>query len=595
VSIGGFLCALGLARRGALFGFVALGILLLSAEAGHAWAKGPRWPVRRRRLLLLAADAPFLAAAAAISALGALRAFCAILTNRFNPNDDLLAYFQFAREILERGTLTQPFSLRRISAYSGKSLLDAMQLAIDVPETHLHLLDKGLATLTVLGLVFGHARSSRRTGRSMLLLAMLFVVALPDPGINTSSLMTGVVFFLGLYRTMSWAPVAEAHGLRAALPVALLAAGACTLRQNYLATIAAMLVFAYAPPLVQGLRLRPLRLPRTPLADAAMAAGLLVGLLFPWWALSLRWCGSFLYPAMKGNYNPAYSFFPSRAPLDWLQYFWANATYNNPIKAVPIFLVAAATMRDRTPRAPLGALMGAAFFGFAMLVWSYPAALTGDQSRYYFGFTLAAVLALGLKAADLSALRSRARWRTAACVPLVALGFAMQLYEERDHLASTYKGFLGQLGRSSGRWVRSVPDPVFQALQRPVPEGAPIATLVDDPSHFDHRRNRIACLDMIGGVSPKPGIPLAGGGEAVAAYLLDQGYRYLVVIRHDAARSLYRRDIWVKQQKESDPVWMASAHFYLEAFDDFDELRRTRVHLADAGNMTTLDLGARSP
>jgi len=599
VAIGGFLCALHLARRGTLFGIIAVGLLLLYltfVDVCWRWAKGGTL-LRRRRARLLAVDGPFYAAAAVICGLGALYAFGEIYNTDYNPNDDHLAYFQFAREILDRGTLTQPFSLRRISAYGGKSLLDAMQLAIDVPETHLHLLDKGLATLTILGLILGHARASRRSARSILLLAMLFVVVLPETGINTSAMRTAVVFFLGLYRTMVWAPVAEARGLRAAVPIAMLAAGACTLRQNYLVPIAAFFVLAYAPPILRSLRVRPPRVDGGALRDAAATAALLVAFLAPWWALSLRWCGTFLFPVLKGNYNSAYSFFPTHTRLEWFQYIWANASRFIPIKATPIFAIAALTMRDRTRRKPFSALVGAAFVGFAMLLYAYPGADPPNQGRYYFGFVVAAVLATTLASADLAqrwTAAGRRRAQQVACVPLVIFGLAVQLYDERERLSTLYKECLGRFADLHA-WVRSTQDPTYVTLQLAVPAAATIATFVDNPSHFDHRRNMIECLDMIGAISPRPGIPLAEGGDAVATYLLELGYRYLIVGNPDAAASLYRRDTWVKKQKDAEEVWKKSAHFYLEAFDDFDELRRTRVHLAEAGDMTTLDLAKRKP
>src|SRR5262249_17984727 len=92
VGIGGVLLGLRPARRGVVVGFVALGLLLLHAEVASVclrWARGTRW-LRWRRVVLLAADAPFLAGAAAISGLGALRAFAALLNTRYNPNDDNL-------------------------------------------------------------------------------------------------------------------------------------------------------------------------------------------------------------------------------------------------------------------------------------------------------------------------------------------------------------------------------------------------------------------------------------------------------------------------------------------------------------------------
>ncbi len=618
VALGGLLCALGLAGRRMLFALVWGGLLVAWTQGAGVlarWAGRPRPFLRRRRLRRLVADLPFLAGAAALLTLGGVQALASLIKPAFNVNDDPLAYFPFAREILDRGTLTQPFSLRRISAYGGTSVLDAIQLAIDVPETHLHLLDKGLGLVSVLALVLGQARASRRSGRALLLLVMSLVVALPDTGINSSSMRTAVVFFLGLYRTLTWAPIAEARGLRPALPVALLAAGACTLRQNFLVTIAAILVLAYATPIVRSLRLRPrvhdeaplgragpwrvpLRVDRGAVIDAACTAGLLVLLLAPWWALAQRWCGTFLFPARKGFYNPAYSFFPSRQLGDTVRYIWANVSYGLPAKVAPLFLAAAVTIRDRTPRAPLAAVTWGSIVGYLGLLLGYPAADVLNQGRYHFGFTFAAVLAIALAAAEHAGHRAtpgRARAAQVASATLVVTAISLQLYGERHATADAYRGFLDKVTRILPPWVVPGPDPAYRALQAPVPAGAPIATLVDNPSRFDHRRNRVACLDMIGAVSPPPGLPLARGGEAVAEYLLGQGYRYVVVVRPSAAASLYRRDIWQRQQKSSDPVWMASAHFYLEAFDAFDDLRATRVHLAEAGPMVTLDLAVRRP
>jgi hypothetical protein len=51
----------------------------------------------------------------------------------------------------------------------------------------------------------------------------------------------------------------------------------------------------------------------------------------------------------------------------------------------------------------------------------------------------------------------------------------------------------------------------------------------------------------------------------------------------------------VKHQKEGPLVWRLSAHFYLEAFDDFDQLRASRLHLAEAGDMVMLDLATPKP
>lgn len=598
VAVGGLLCALGLAVAAVLRAFVEVGLLLFFAGLVRDYMVWRRTPIRHwARAIRL--DAPFLVGLGAIFVLGAALYLGSIVDHAFNGNDDDICYFGFAREILQRGTLTQPFSLRRMSSYGGKSLLDAIQLAIDVPDEHLHLIDNGMGALTVMALLVGHVRSSRWTSRALVLLAGLLVVCLPNTRINSATHMVGAVFFLGLYRTLSWRGVMQRQGLRPAIPVALLAAGACTLRQSFLPPIGALLAIAYGAELVRSSSLRPLRVGRSALVDAGATAGMLVVFLLPWWFMSERWVGTFLFPITRGNFNPAYSFFEQLKTSPQLHYLWANICYCLPVKAVPLFLAAALTLRDRAPRKPLVALCVAAFIGFLMLIHSYPEADAPNLGRYYFGFTFAGLLAIVLATADLaSRLGRRAHHhRELTAVPLVIVALALQLYEERGGTFKLFDDVLNQLEvfNKDEPWVPSHQDRAYQTLQDAVPAGAPIASLVDSLSHFDHARNRIASLDMVGAVAPDGPLPLAAGGEALAAYLVAHGYRYVVFVHPTTAHGLYRRDVWERNQRDSLDVWKWTAHFYLEMFNAIDQLLASRVHLADAAGMTTLDLATKSP
>jgi hypothetical protein len=398
-------------------------------------------------------------------------------------------------------------------------------------------------------------------------------VTLPDIRINTATTMTGVVFFLGLYRTLSWRSIQEGRGLRAGILVGLLAAGACALRQNYLVPVAVLLGLEYGAPIVRTIRLRPLAVERAAVARAAMAAAALVVFLAPWWAMSLRWCGTFLFPFMKGNFDTTYSFFAPLLPFEKLHYVWTNVCYCLPVKAVPLFLVAAltgATYGWRRRTATHFAM--AAFVGFAMLLQSYPDSDAPNLGRYYFGFTFAALLAIALAVADAASQRSRSG---------------------RTRAARTTGSTLQAAHEKATPWDLPKPDPTYAQLQGAIPPGEPVAVMVDEAGRFDFRRNRIESLDMVGAISPPPGLPLFESAEDVADYLVAQGYRYVIVVHPDASASLYRRDTWQKNARDGLPVWKRTAHDYLQAFDVFDKLRETRVHLADVGSMTTLDLTRR--
>jgi hypothetical protein len=595
--LGGLLCALHLATRGALVVITGFGVAAFGIEVARGYVAWSRRSVRRW-MRAASAGWPFTLGAASVFGV-ALVLYCAtILNGAFNGNDDNVCYFGFAREILDRGTLTQPFSLRRISAYGVKSLFDALQLAIPVPSTHLHVVDGGVALLATLALVAGHARTSRRTSRALVLLLMLLTATLPETRINTATQMTGVVFFLGLYRTLTWAPLSASAPLREAIPVALLAAGACGLRQNYLVPIAVLLALQYGAPILRGVRLWPFELQRAPVVRAATAAAALVVALAPWWAMALHWCGTFLFPLRPGNFSLDYAFFEPLETFEKLHYLWLNVSYSLPVKAVPLLVVAGLVATDRTQRRTLAHFGLAAAAGFFMLIRSYPDSDAPNLGRYYFGFTFAALVAIALGVADASGRKTTGRERVERATGLVlaVVAVALQIYSDREATASTVDKALTAIQPEYDTpklWMPPDPDPTYAELQAAIPEGAPIVVLVDEPAKLDFKRNQIESLDMVGAISPPPGIPLFGNPDGVADYLVRLGYRYAIVAHPDTAAYLYRRDTWEKNALTGEPVWKRTAHHYLRAFDVFDALRKTRTHLAEKGGMTVLDLSSR--
>jgi hypothetical protein len=596
VALGSLLCVFGVATRGVLIGIVGLGLLALAVDLVRGYLAWSRRSVLRWARAAWA-EVPFAIGVAAVSALAAVTYLASIVNDDWNRNDDKLAYFAFAREIVDRGTLSQPFSLRRISAYGAKSLLDAFQLAIPVPDTHLHLMDSGIALLAVMALLVGYLRTSPRTSRAIVLLLLLLTVTMPDIRYNTATTMTGVVFFLGLYRTLSWRPVYEGPATRSAIPVALLAAGACALRQNYLAPVAVLLGLEYGAPIVRSIRLRPLGVERRTIARAAIAAAALVAFLTPWWALSFRWCGTFLFPLMKGNFDAGYPLFQPLKPFEELHYIWDNVCYCLPVKAVPLILVAALTgSMHPSRRRTVAHFAVAAFAGFAMLLRSDPDSDASNLGRYYFGFTFPALLAIALAVADAAGRTprpGRGRAERATGLVLVVAAIALQLYGDREATMKQFDQSLTALEpeyEKPSPWVPPEPDPIYAQLQDAIPAGERVVVMVDEPGRFDFRRNSIESLDIVGAVSPPPGIPLFGNAEDISSYLVSLGYRYAIVVHPDAASHLYRRDTWEKNASDGLPVWKRTAHHYLQAFNSFDKLRATRVHLADAGSMTALDL-----
>lgn len=597
VAVGGVLCALNLATAAVLVTVTAMGLVAFAVDvvrSYRAWSRRNLW----RSCLVASTRVWFACGVSAVAALALVAYFASIIDNDFNANDDTLCYFGFAREILERGTLTQPFSLRRLVGYGGTSVLNAFQLAIPVPANHLHLLDLGMALITVMALILGHRKASPRTSRAVILLLLLLTVTMPDIRANIAAAMTGVVFFLGLYRTLTWPPIRDRPGLRDAVPIGLLSAGACTLRHNYIATVGMWLALEFGAPMARSMRWRPLRISRDSVRRAAATAAATLLLLAPWCALQLRWCRTFLFPLWNGDYNRAYDYFKPLPFFEDLRSIWENFRYDLPVKAVPLFLIAALTTVDLGRYRTLAHFVIVAFVSILAVNEAHPGLTPHDIGRYYFGITFPALLAIALAVAD-GAGRGRTGLRLradgAAGMPLVLAGIALQLYSDREQTTRQWSKYLASLQSEflhPQRWTPPTPDPDYAQLQSAIPPGAPIAVMVDEFGRFDLRRNRIESLDMVGAVSPPPGLRLFESPDSVAAYLVAQGYRYAIVVHPDAANYLFRRDVWQHAEKADDTlaIWRRTARFYLRAFDVFDDLRARYVLLKETKTMTAIDL-----
>ena len=108
-----------------------------------------------------------------------LRYANSVMNVSFNPWDDNMAYRSFIRQFLDTGTLTDGFSFRRVGAYGGISLLQAMVLAM-TDRDRVHIMDNGICLLAAVGLITGYRGSSRSGLRAApVLVAGLLFLTLP--------------------------------------------------------------------------------------------------------------------------------------------------------------------------------------------------------------------------------------------------------------------------------------------------------------------------------------------------------------------------------------------------------------------------------
>ena len=508
---------------------------------------------------------------------------------RFNPNDDFMAYFPFARQILQQGTLFDPFSTRRIMSLGGHSFLHALVLA-GSPGFRLHLLDQGICLLTTALLVLG----SRTADRPALpaLLALILLLTLPDIRINTYSEMSGVVVFYGLYRTLVWLDRREVGdgAVASAAVVALVASAACTLRSNYIAVCVPMVALSYAHLVWNAGEDRGKRLRET-----AWAAALSFAFLIPWMVLSYQSSGTPLFPLFKGHFNEAFPML--QTPGHWrqeLSNLAATVTRNGLMRTFPLLFLAGFLLPDRGPRKPLRALLMASFIGWVLLVHTLASDVPSFE-RYVYGFLVSGALAVTTGIAFDTGQVGRLRSMAFRVGRIIAVGGALgQLYLVGGQALAGQALLVRRMAILAKLPIRSLDLlPVarsYRAVQARVPPGRPLLVMVNYPFLFDFARNDIYNIDTAAAVSPPPGLPYFRGGEAVADYLRRQSIRFLTFVPHERALSLYRRDFWQQQQRDPYAFWHAQAPVYLDMFDNIASLAASRRVVYDDPALVLLDL-----
>jgi hypothetical protein len=106
----------------------------------------------------------------------------------------------------------------------------------------------------------------------------------------------------------------------------------------------------------------------------------------------------------------------------------------------------------------------------------------------------------------------------------------------------------------------------YAAAQAALPAGAEVAAATDFPFLFDLDRNDFVSLDVLGAVSPAPGLPLGGTPEDMTAYLREQGFDHVVATDPDASRCLYSRPGWEAHLANNSVPYSKWAPFFLDWF-----------------------------
>ena len=591
VLAGGFLCLAHAAARPVLVAQVGLGAIAFLAIWARRWSRLPSVTHLRRYGVVLLGRGGLVALVAAAYAMAAFF-FVAFLGNHYvQASDDPPLYFTLPESLVQAGSIFQPFAARRASLLGGQVYLHAAFMSVASPY-YLAVVDAGIGGVVCTALLLGHVgRGGYKAWHGVPLgLAMLLLFGLLNVRVNTGSLMTGVAGVITLYRTVRVPfcvcerPIWPMETKRI-VAIAGLTVLCIVLRTSNAAGVLPFVVLVFASDFLLGYHWRSARDGLISLTKAAaFLAGAFLLWLLPWSILLEQSCGTLFYPLGRSNITPEWTFLIK--PVSLASDFVAHLFYGRPVVMFVAFAVAGLVPLAGGARNDLAALTVSPFVG--LLAQAEESAGFGPTatSRYYFAYVVATAL---LVAASVRKAGSPAA--------LVAVGLGAHLAASRDEVRDDLTTHI----HNANIAIHEPPADYhnFEALtdeyrdvQSHVPAGATIATAVFEPFRFDFRRNQVLILDLLGGMGPKPGWPFKKGPEALDAYLLANGVRYLVWVDFHLPSEFYNRDHWTSHLSKVGTYLQGEAVLQLDAEDAIEKLSTVRRVAYRAHGMTVVDLSS---
>jgi hypothetical protein len=527
-----------------------------------------------------------------------LRYASSVMNVSFNPWDDEMAYRSFIRQFLDAGTLTDGFSFRRVGAYGGTSLLQAMVLALS-DRDRVHIMDNGICLLATVGLITGY-RGSPRSGlrAAPVLVAGLLFLTLPYYLHNLGGEISGLAFFLALFRLYDDPGFETASPRSNAVLGGLLAAAICTLRQNYISAAVGFVAIVHLALIwFPGQKRR-----QEWLRQGGQAALAIFIFLLPWMILSTIAIHSPFYPVVRGNVRPDFGMIGHVAFSDEVSWALTNLFMFTPVSSIALFFVAVFVLRPSRQNRAIQAFMLTNMVAFALMMHFFRAFHDADSiSRYYFAFSVAFCLA-----ATLRVLEDSPSWtlpkQTVVAAGLVAIAVGYQVVINKKTIVDTAQAdvteFHGLL-RSRGPFTRTVFDELYKRIQASVPRGEPMLVMLDHTYLFDGHRNPIFNYDHPGTMGPKGGPPAFKGPEALAAYLHGLGIHYLAYQIGPTSRE-YDVSYWERMGANAVVIhgrgnfYKIQSRFELDTFATFQALAATRHVVFSEGEIRVLDLDKRT-
>jgi hypothetical protein len=597
VCVGGVLNLTGTISRITILLFLSVGFLSFALNISHTLSTAYHAPsriwsdVRNDRVYRFTAFFVILAAlflAARYASSVSIFAFDGnTFPNNFNRYDDFQAYYVFPHKMLESGAMgPDPFSIRRIaSALGGQSFLHTFVLCA-LSERNINILDLGLGSLIISGLLLGFLKTAKSFPGSAPLIIILFVLLRP-PSVNSTSLLTAMVLFLSLFRTLAAQELCQERPTPRAILIGMQAAALCSLKSSHLLFCGVMLVFTYAIAILRS------KFQRRIVTEALLACAFSMLFLLPWMMEMYRANATPLYPILGHGYI-SYGYpglLNAYAKLsDWNVFpDHIFRVPRAPYLALALLALFGATRRGATipeTNATLGMLASVCLgtIGTAKALGSF-----SGLYRYLFPFVIAAALVAGMQ--TLARLNTDQILRGPRKAIILA-GAVVGLLLVGPFLLRHRAGYLA-LVRSALRGIHVqslVTQDVIERhrqMQQAIPPGATLLTRLERPFLLDFRRNQIFIIDWPGWASLPPGMPFFQGSEALSSFFTSHSIRYLA---YDYATEAGLRAGPYSATPDNDSFVGISTHLISDFHDTLRELCTTRKRIYDDGSTAVVDL-----
>jgi hypothetical protein len=461
----------------------------------------------------------------------------AMAVRSFSCYDDFLAYIPEVRMILDRGDFSSPFSLRRLAAYGGQSILQSF-FVLPLKEYYLFGFEKAFMLLLGTAFLFEKMRRSSAKIAAASILCILFLWA-SHPSINIASTLSGTVMVFGLLAT---AKLYEACDSKVKWRYAvLLGVLACALSQLRANDFAGAVVFISLPAIYSLLVKKDATLILAPIT-------LLIGILPGAWML-YRSSGTVFFPVFQGNYDPSYGTFDTPDNVELLQYF--KLTFEAARTDVFLVVVSAAFLNLKNR---LWLISGAITALVILGVLTFNLRAIHDyQSVYRYAYPFFSGVLYFIYADLLSSKldwtwpKRPSEWAARASAGLSVLTLAV-LVSDACFAVNQYYMIDRETVLSAVR--QGVSDPFerlrekYLELQSVLPQEGKIALAVEHPFLFDFSKSKFTMLDVPGCASPGRGFKTNLRPQQTDEYLRLQGIHYLVFEDPDHCTCQYSRTMW---------------------------------------------------